>query len=70
VAEQELNAFEARPWGKQYPTSCCMASRLGSYYTFFVLPASIRKVVYTNNAIESINELRKIIKISRALPYQ
>ncbi|SFB45031.1 transposase, partial [Pseudomonas sp. NFPP24] len=36
---------------------------------FFVFPAGIRKVVYTTNAIESINaQLRKIIKTRGHFP--
>jgi putative transposase len=36
---------------------------------FFEYPADIRKVIYTTNAIESLNmSLRKVIKNKRAFP--
>ncbi|KPX20543.1 ISPsy18, transposase, partial [Pseudomonas syringae pv. delphinii] len=70
VAEQELNAFEAGPWGKQYPTVVAAWRRAWDrVIPFFVFPAGIRKVVYTTNAIESINaQLRKIIKTRGHFP--
>ena len=40
-----------------------LAPRLGQGDPFFAFPPAVRKVVYTTNAIESINaRLRKIIK--------
>ena len=36
---------------------------------FFAYPPEIRKVIYTTNAIESMNSsLRKILKVRRAFP--
>ncbi|GAB1414094.1 hypothetical protein MASR1M97_28300 [Candidatus Desulfobacillus denitrificans] len=46
-----------------------MAPRLGSGDPFFAFPPPIRKVIYTTNAIESINaRLRKIIKTRGHFP--
>ncbi|KPZ12122.1 ISPsy18, transposase, partial [Pseudomonas amygdali pv. ulmi] len=62
--------FEAGPWGKQYPTVVAAWRRAWDrVIPFFVFPAGIRKVVYTTNAIESINaQLRKIIKTRGHFP--
>ena len=67
AAEQALAAFEAGPWGKQYPTIAKAWQRAWDrVIPFFVFPPPIRKVIYTTNAIESINaQLRKIIKCHR-----
>ena len=36
---------------------------------FFAYPPEIRKVIYTTNAIESLNSsMRKILKVRRAFP--
>lgn len=70
VAEQALNAFESDPWGKQYPTVVAACRRAWDrVIPFFVFPPAIRKVIYTTNAIESINsQLRKIIKTRGHFP--
>lgn len=70
TAEQALDAFEAGPWGKQYPTVVGAWRRAWDrVIPFFVFPPAIRKVIYTTNAIESINaQLRKIIKTRGHFP--
>ncbi|WP_248745061.1 IS256 family transposase [Pseudomonas sp. MWU12-2037] len=70
AAEQALNDFEAGPWGKQYPTVVAAWRRVWDrVIPFFVFPPAIRKVIYTTNAIESINaQLRKIIKTRGHFP--
>ncbi|MBK5373057.1 IS256 family transposase [Pseudomonas sp. TH43] len=70
VAEQALDAFESGPWGKQYPTVVAAWRRAWDrVIPFFVFPPAIRKVIYTTNAIESINsQLRKIIKTRGHFP--
>jgi putative transposase len=62
-AEQQLESFAAR-WDSRYPTISAMWRRnwLG-VIPFFQFPPEIRKIVYTTNAIESLNmSLRKAIK--------
>ena len=56
--------------GGQYPSIARIWRRNGSrVIPFFDYPAEIRKVIYTTNAIESINMgLRKIIKNHSSLP--
>ncbi len=70
AAEQALLAFEAGPWGKQYPTVVSAWKRAWDrVIPFFVFPPAIRKVIYTTNAIESINaQLRKVIKTRGHFP--
>jgi transposase-like protein len=70
AAEAELAAFEAGPWGKKFPTVVASWRRAWSQVIpFFAFPPSIRKVIYTTNAIESVNaQLRKIIKTRGHFP--
>jgi putative transposase len=64
VAQAELDAFEAGPWGQKFPTVVASWRRAWAHVIpFFAFPPEIRKVIYTTNAIESVNaRLRKIIK--------
>jgi len=64
AAQAELDAFEAGPWGQRFPTVVAAWRRAWSHVIpFFAFPPQIRRVIYTTNAIESINaRLRKIIK--------
>jgi transposase-like protein len=59
-----LDALEAGPWGRKFPTVVAAWRRAWSHVIpFFAFPAQIRRVIYTTNAIESIHaQLRKIIK--------
>ncbi|MFJ4349262.1 IS256 family transposase [Pseudomonas sp. NPDC089401] len=70
AAEQALDEFESGPWGTQYPTVVAAWRRAWDrVIPFFVFPPAIRKVIYTTNAIESINaQLRKIIKTRGHFP--
>jgi putative transposase len=64
AAVAELDAFEQGPWGQRFPTVAASWRRAWSHVIpFFAFPPLIRRVIYTTNAIESINsQLRKIIK--------
>ena len=64
AAEAELDAFERGPWGQKFPTVVAAWRRAWSHVIpFFAFPPQIRRVIYTTNAIESVNsQLRKIIK--------
>jgi len=68
-AEQRLSEFEAK-WDGQYPSIAQIWRRNWSrVIPFFDYPPEIRKVIYTTNAIESINmSLRKIIKNRSSFP--
>jgi putative transposase len=64
-----LEAF-AEKWDSAYPTISQMWRRNWEQLTpFFAYPADIRKVIYTTNAIESLNmSLRKVIKTRGSFP--
>jgi transposase-like protein len=56
-AEQELEAF-AEQWDRQYPSiSRSWRSHWANLIAFFDYPDEIRKIIYTTNAIESINSV-------------
>ena len=69
-AEAELAAFEAGPWGQKFPTVAASWRRAWSrVIPFFAFPPEVRRVIYTTNAIESVNaRLRKIIKTRGHFP--
>ena len=64
AAQAELDAFKKGHWGQKFPTVVVSRRRAWSHVIpFFALPPQIRRVIYTTNAIESINaRLRKVIK--------
>ena len=70
AAQGELDAFEQGPWGKKFPTVVASWRRAWDHVIpFFAFPPEIRKVIYTTNAIESVNaRLRKIIKTRGHFP--
>ena len=68
-AEMELEAF-AKKWDGKYPTiSQAWRRNWERVIPFFGYPSDIRKVIYTTNAIESLNmSLRKITKNRASFP--
>src|ERR1700710_3072925 len=70
AALAELDAFEAGPWGVKFPTVVAAWRRAWDrVIPFFAFPPAVRGVIYTTNAIESINaQLRKIIKTRGHFP--
>jgi len=70
-AGQRLDEFAAKCDGT-YPTISQMWRRNLEHLTpFFAYPADIRKVIYTTNAVESLNmSLRKVIKTRGSFPTQ
>ena len=65
-----LDAFEASAWGQKFPTVVAAWRRSWDrVIPFFAFPPEIRRVIYTTNAIESVNaRLRKIIKTRGHFP--
>ena len=56
-AEQALEDF-AQAWDEKYPTITKMwRAKWRDIITLFDFPASIRKAIYTTNAIESVNSV-------------
>jgi transposase-like protein len=70
AARQALQDFAEGPWGVKYPTIVQSWQRAWEHVTpFFVFAPEIRRVIYTTNAIESLNmQLRKIIKTRGHFP--
>ncbi|WP_408581475.1 IS256-like element ISBcen18 family transposase [Burkholderia cenocepacia] len=70
AARQALQDFADGPWGAKYPTIVQSWQRAWEHVVpFYVFPPEIRRVVYTTNAIESLNmQLRKIIKTRGHFP--
>lgn len=66
-AEQELNTFAQR-WDEKFPTiSRSWRNHWPNLITLFDYPDDIRKVIYTTNAIESLNSvIRKAINTPRS----
>ena len=69
TAEQELNTF-SKKWDARHPTISSLWKRhWEQVIPFFAYPAEIRRIVYTTNAVESLNMLlRKIIKTRGSFP--
>ncbi|CAN1211321.1 Mutator family transposase [Tumidithrix helvetica PCC 7403] len=68
-AEFNLELF-AEKWDEQYPSiSKSWRAHWSHIIPFFAFPHEIRKVIYTTNAIESMNSsLRKVIKNQQIFP--
>ena len=60
----ELEAFAATPLGKKYPSTVkTFRDAWERFIPFLAFPPALRRVIYTTNAIESLNyQLRKITK--------
>jgi putative transposase len=69
-AEQELAAF-AEVWDEKYPTNSQSWQRhWPNPITLFDYPDDIRKVIYTTNAIESLNSVvRKVVNNRKVFPH-
>lgn len=69
-AGQRLAEFEAGEWGRKYPTIAASWRRAWEeVIPFFGYPAEVRKIIYTTNAIESLNmQLRKVLKTRGHFP--
>lgn len=70
AAAAELDAFAEGPWGKKFPTVVASWRRAWTHVIpFFAFPPEVRRVIYTTNAIESVNaRLRKILKTRGHFP--
>lgn len=64
TAADALDAFTASQWGDKYPETAATWHRAWERFTpFLALPPMLRRVLYTTNAIESLNyQLRKVTK--------
>jgi len=69
IALEELDSFSGK-WDKKYPSiSKSWRNNWNNLNEFFSYPENIRKVIYTTNAVESLNSsLRKVIQKRSAFP--
>lgn len=69
AAAERLGAFEAK-WSPRYPAIGQAWRRAWEHVIpFFAFPPAIRKMIYTTNAVESLNRsLRKIVKTRGSFP--
>ena len=70
AAQAELDTIGQGPWGQRFPTVAGSWRRVwDKVIPFFAFPPEVRRVIYTTNAIESVNaRLRKIIKTRGHFP--
>jgi transposase-like protein len=70
AALAELDGFEQGPWGVKFPTVVGAWRRVwDKVIPFFAFPPEVRRVIYTTNAIESVNaRLRKLLKTRGHFP--
>jgi transposase-like protein len=70
AAQEALEAFARGPWGQKYPPLAPSWRRAwDQIIPFFAFPPHVRRVLYTTNAIESVNaQLRKILKTRGHFP--
>jgi putative transposase len=64
AADAELLAFTESAFGRKYPAAAMTwRNAWDRFIPFLAFPPELRKIIYTTNAIESLNyQLRKIIK--------
>ena len=65
-----LDDFEAGPWGTRYPAIVQSWRRNWQHVVpFFAFPASVRKIIYTTNAIEALNsKIRRAVRTRGHFP--
>ena len=69
-AAGHLTEFESGEWGRKYPTIAASWRRAWEeVIPFFACAPEVRKIIYTTNAIESLNmQLRKVLKTRGHFP--
>jgi putative transposase len=70
AAFDALAAFSASPWGRKYPQAARVFEDAWDAFTpFLAFSPAVRKLLYTTNAIESLNyQLRKVTKARGHFP--
>jgi transposase-like protein len=65
-----LDTFERGPWGVRFPTVVASWRRAWTHVIpFFAFPPEVRRVIYTTNALESVNaRIHQIIKTRGHFP--
>ena len=69
-AQAALDAFADGPWGTRYPAIAPAWRRQWEQVTpFYAYPVEVRRMIYTTNAIESLNStLRKAVRLRGHFP--
>ncbi len=70
IAREELEAFARGPWGQKFPMIVESWKRNWEHIIpFFDFPDIIRKIIYTTNAIESLNgRVRRAVQVRGHFP--
>jgi putative transposase len=70
AAAAALDDVASGPWGRRFPTVIASWRRAWTHVIpFFAFPPDVRRVIYTTNALESVNaRVRKIIKTRGHFP--
>lgn len=70
LAREALEAFAAGPWGVRYPAIAPAWRRQWEQVTpFYAYPLEVRRMIYTTNAVESLNSgLRKAVRLRGHFP--
>jgi putative transposase len=70
TAKDNLEAFAAGEWGVRYPAIAGVWRRQWQQVVpFFAFPQAVRKIIYTTNAIESLNaKLRRAVRTRGHFP--
>ena len=70
AAADALEVFASGPWGQRFPTVVASWRRAWTHVIpFLAFPSEVRRVIYTTNALESVNaRLRKILKTRGHFP--
>src|SRR4051795_13670925 len=66
-----LDAFDGGPWGRKYPVIAQSWRRhWPEVIPFYAFPAEVRRIIYTTNAIESLNaKLRRAVRARGHFPH-
>jgi putative transposase len=70
AARERLEDFDHTPWGQKYPAIAQSWRRNWEHVIpFFAFAPEVRKILYTTNAIESLNaQVRKAVRIRGHFP--
>ena len=70
AAAAALDAFDAGPWGRKYPSIAQSWRRNWEHVIpFFAFPVAVRRIIETTNAIESLNaKLRRAVRTRGHFP--
>jgi putative transposase len=70
AARARLEAFDRGPWGQKYPAIAQSWRRnWEQVIPFFAFAPEVRKILYTTNAIESLNaQVRKAVRVRGHFP--